>query len=316
MNELDLLRSFRADESAPSAAATARAERAWRGQRARPPRGMLRAAIAGGLIAVTSAVALILPAERGGEIGTQDARAAETLRRAAAAQHTGLNRPLRPGEYWYVRRRNVSPSEFVGRRTQYTIIQPELREDWIGADGSRRWSIRPVGRPRFPRTVDRARWEAAGSPPGTTPDDERLPASENFYVGEEAMAYRELLALPRDPEALYGRLRSAAEECTCGNSIDEETFVIAGDLLRDSPIPADLRSAVLRAAALIPGIEFVDDARDVAGRTGVGVAIAGATGPVMLVFDPSTYQLLGQTEDGGGSADLGSAIVGSPGQRP
>ena len=44
MNELDLIRSFRADVPGPSAAATARAERAWRPapRRARPALGSAR----------------------------------------------------------------------------------------------------------------------------------------------------------------------------------------------------------------------------------------------------------------------------------
>jgi len=40
------------------------------------------------------------------------------------------------------------------------------------------------------------------------------------------MTYRELLALPRDPATLYRRFHDAAVECECGNSVDQETFVL------------------------------------------------------------------------------------------
>jgi hypothetical protein len=135
-------------------------------------------------------------------------------------------------------------------------------------------------------------------------------------LGNDAVPYSKLLDLPRDPEALYRRMHDAAVECECGNGVDQETFVIAGDLLRDNPIPTDLRAAVLRAAALIPGIELLDHQRDAAGRPGVGVAFDGVGQRGVLIFDPKTYELLGENDGLGGSADLESAIVGSLNARP
>ncbi len=75
-------------------------------------------------------------------------------------------------------------------------------------------------------------------------------------------------------------------------------------------------AAVLRAAALIPGIELLDCQRDVAGRPGVGVAYDVPGRSKVLIFDPRTYELLGEREGGGGSADLESAIVSSIDERP
>jgi hypothetical protein len=110
------------------------------------------------------------------------------------------------------------------------------------------------------------------------------------------MTYRQLLALPRDPEALYRRFHDAAVECECGDSVDQETFVLVGDFLRDAPLPADLRAAVLRAAALIPGIRLIPEERDLAGRTGVGVGFDSDGRRNVLVFDRQTHQLLGEHE--------------------
>jgi hypothetical protein len=129
----------------------------------------------------------------------------------------------------------------------------------------------------------------------------------------------------------FGHLRATAVECDCGHSVDSETFVIAGDLLRDTPIPADLRAALLRAAALIPGIKLVQHERDVAGRPGIGVAFDYGSERSALIFDRATYQLLGENQrvlertsyaDAkpgaliGGSADLESTIVDSINERP
>jgi RNA polymerase sigma-70 factor (ECF subfamily) len=314
MTELDLIRSFRSDVPAPSAAATARAERAWR----RPPRGgrrpwLPRLVVAATLAAGLTALALALPSDRDARLGTGPASAAEALRRAAAVSTGGMTRPLRAGEYWYVRRRNAWPLHTDG----YKVLLPEVREDWVGPDGARRWRTRPDGPPRFPRPRDRERWQAAGSPRLLGPSEQRVPArgKPSFYVGAEAVTYAGLLALPRDPKALYQRMHDAAVDCECGNGVDEETFVIAADLLRDNPIPYDLRAAILRASALIPGIVLVERAQDVTGRTGLGVAFDGAGGRQTLVFDRRTYELLGENDGIGGSAELESAIVGSFSER-
>jgi hypothetical protein len=208
------------------------------------------------------------------------------LRLAAAAQGGGVARPLRPGEYWYVRRRTTWGTDGV-------------REDWVGVDGRRRWVMPVYGQPG-----ERSEYHA---PP---------PKQPPFYDGVNHVTYAELLDLPRDPGALYRRLRQSAIECECGNGVDEETFVIAADLLRDNPIPTGLRAAIMRATALIPGIELLDHQRDVAGRPGVGVAFDSPGRRKVLIFDPRTYELLGEKEGNGGSADLESAIVSSIDERP
>ena len=81
------------------------------------------------------------------------------------------------------------------------------------------------------------------------------------------------------------------------------------------PLPTGLRAAVLRALALVPGIEQRAE-RDILGRPGVGVAYDGSQGRQSLIFDPATYELLGDRSGQGGTADVASGIVGSPTARP
>ena len=116
MDDLDLIRSFRADVPGPDAAATARAERAWRpAPRSRGPRWVPRAAVGIAAAAAVAAAALIIPSARDGRLGAESARAAATLRHAAA-EARGLPRALRAGEYWYVRSRTVWTTGVEGRR--------------------------------------------------------------------------------------------------------------------------------------------------------------------------------------------------------
>jgi hypothetical protein len=330
MNELDLIRTFRGGAAAPTAAATARAERAWRpAGRRRPPRRARRAALAGTLAAFATAVALTVSSGGdhgvGGGLGAQPASAAETLRLAASRVGAGaraapsivtgggLTRPLRPGEYWYVKRHTAWAMSGDG----YSVVQPAVREDWVGVDGERRWRTRIEGPLEFPTARDREGWEAARRPPAEGDSEYRVraPRRPPFYDGAKLVTYEQLLALPRNPRALYERVRAAAVACACGPSVRGETFTIVGDLLRDPPLPADLRAALLRAAALIPGIELVDRVRDVAGREGVGVALDSNGERETLIFDRDTHELLGEQSRRGhvvsGSADLESAIVSS-----
>src|SRR3954469_5906622 len=170
MDELELIRSFRADMPVPSAGAVGRAGRAWR--RPEPPRRWApRIAVAAGLAAAAIAAVVALPGGDDGRLGAANAKAAETLRRAASTQHEVLPRPLRPGEFWYLRTRTAS---IIGgdEGGGYTAIQPQMREEWVAADGSRHTIVRPAGQLRFPGPRDRARWEAAGRPQLTGPGPE------------------------------------------------------------------------------------------------------------------------------------------------
>jgi hypothetical protein len=275
VDELDLIRSFRATTSPPSEPARARAQRAWLRPEPRRPRWVARVAIAACLAAAATAIALVVPGERQGRLGAPEASAAGTLRLAAKSQTGGLAHPLRPGEFFYTRTKTL----FRG--------DPADRQSWVALDGTRRW-------------LDERQ-------PGA---DFRVgPRERVFHLGDEAMSYSELLALPRDAEPLHRRLRQAAVECECGHSVDHETFVITGDLMRENPIPADLEAALLRAAALIPGIKLIESEQDVAGREGVGVAVDFKGFRSVLVFDRDNYELLGENERHDGRLVFGSAVI-------
>lgn len=311
MNELDLIRAFRADVPGPDATAIARAQRAW----LRPPRTRRAPRAAAGLVAAAAAAVavLVLLSAQTGRLGAGSAKAAATLRHAAA-QVRGLPRELKPGEYWYVRTRTLWTNAVEGRAGAYMAMGLQIREEWTAADGSRRWTTRPVGPVRFPSAKDRERWQADGSPDlAERPSVDR--SGSGFVMGTRTYRYRQLLALPRDPRALYARFHAAAVECRCGNGVDDQTFVIAVELLRTTPLPTELRAAILRATARIPGIEQRPE-RDITGRRGVAVAYHGSQGTQALIFDPETFELLGDREGLGGTADVASGIVRTPTARP
>lgn len=117
-----------------------------------------------------------------------------------------------------------------------------------------------------------------------------------FPAGGTSLTWGQLYALPTDPGQLETALN--ADIKGAGQNPTAELFVIVGDLLRESPAPPALRKALYDVAAGIPGVHLVGRITDAVGRTGTGVERDGET----LVIDPSTGELLADTEPGWSSA--------------
>ena len=308
MDELDLIRGFRQDVPAPSRAARERAVRELRAASGGPRRPRLRIALpaAGAAAAAGVAAVLALGSSDGGL--TPEASAAERLREAASvAERQPDPRAIGPGQFWYQRSieayltttGGVPADDPSATEHPFSLIQPHIREQWIGRDGGGRVRTRLRGEPRFPGPRDRERWQAAGSPDlggemdlPLVNEDAPPPGAPGFSLGQEAISYEQLLDLPTDADRLYERLRQAAERG--GSGPDDELFTIVGDLLRGAPIPSDLRGALYRVAARVPGIRAVGEVRDAAGRRGVGIGRDNQGVRSVLIFDPATAELLGE----------------------
>lgn len=281
MNELDLIRAFRASPGPPSQEARQRARRAWKQPPSRPPT-IVRNSIAVALCVTIGAVAFVSLDGGGERAGTPVSEAAEILSRAAA-RLDGLSRPLRPGEYWYTK--TLARQQAGGATPDPAVGETTIREEWTAADGSGRFSVRSPGESRFSYPKER----------------------HTIDVGDESLTVAQLLALPSNPERLHAYLRRAARDL--GNSPEQETFTIVADIL-DNPVPANLRADLLRAAARIPRIETIPDVRDIDGRPGVAVVLRDGRRTLMLIFDAETNALLGEEHRSSSGALLwGSAIL-------
>jgi RNA polymerase sigma-70 factor (ECF subfamily) len=83
-----------------------------------------------------------------------------------------------------------------------------------------------------------------------------------------------------------------------GQSIDGEALVFIADLLRTGMVPADLRAALYKAAALIPGVSVTDGQATLGGRKGIAIGRVEETSHTRqdIIIDPKTGLLIGERQ--------------------
>jgi len=81
-------------------------------------------------------------------------------------------------------------------------------------------------------------------------------------------------------------------------SPESEAFVTIADGLRTGVVPADLRAALHKAAALIPGVTVGDRRATVDGRTGIAIGVPSPDGVVRtgIIIDPTSGLVIGEQD--------------------
>jgi hypothetical protein len=128
--------------------------------------------------------------------------------------------------------------------------------------------------------------EEPGTNPKNTPDTVPAPGLAN-----PTPAF--LASLPTDPGQLASVLRTEAAKD--GSDIDAMIFkrVSALATTADALLSPELRSALYRVLATLPGAERVPGQVDLAGRTGVAIARNSDGKRLELIIDPATSRMLG-----------------------
>lgn len=266
-------------------------------------RRWLRPALVAGVVTAVTAVAVVVIAPSGDHAGPSASREAAALLEdiALAAEHVEEPK-IRDDQFVYIRSK-------VGWTSQAGDAPAKLepvrgREVWVSVDGSRPGMLHDPGARSDHETLEKP-----------TPE---IPSNTG---------YRHLQTLPTDPDGMLDWLHSKSEG---GSSEDEATFVLVGDLARESLMPPAQAAALYRAAARIPGVFVIDDAVDAAGRHGVAVARIDDGERVELIFDKETKEFLGEREVAvedlpwgfkkgdvtGRTAILERTVVDEVGQRP
>ncbi|MFI1360721.1 CU044_5270 family protein [Streptomyces sp. NPDC020898] len=246
------------------------------GRRARAPRRRF-AVIAVPLAMAAAIVGAVLAGSVGSRTATTDTDAVDLLNRIAEVAAAKRSVPVRDDQYVYV-------------RTQGSIKFSEkdiriLREErWAPVDGKRAGLLRTtvlVG-PPF-----RHRDPLSAYSKGT--HDTTLSRDPNVTT------FRELQALPTDPDSLLEKIYAG----TKGEGQTRESAALEkiGDMLPDATLLPELDAALYRAAAKIPGVSVVTDAKDYTGRSGIGLSFKERDGRTVWVFDKKSLDFLGSADE-------------------
>ena len=319
MSEIKLLHQLRAGLPAarPEKRAAARAalmtriddaEPSRRPGRVRPWRSRrLKLLVAG---ACLGALLVALPIGIFGGSGKVQPAVAQVLRKTAEVAAT--QEPVYPGrgQYLYTRSKGAflnavaynpdCPDGGTSKRPcettdEWSVLVPTEHESWISFDDSLRGRVRNVtGRPRFVSADQRAGWVAAGSPP--LPRAGRV--EDTSASGGMLLDAATISRLPTDPPTLRKMIEAREIRGVEGPPGEAETFTLIGDMLREAYLPSEVRAALYRLTAELPGVELLGDVEDPAGRPGIGVAYTDRRRGIRheLIFDPETSALLGERE--------------------
>ncbi|SDT05500.1 CU044_5270 family protein [Microterricola viridarii] len=182
-----------------------------------------------------------------------------------------------------------------------TLYIPSDRSDtWV-------WERRVLPATVFFSAAGQAAAELGNATVDDDPDlNGVLRARAGAFYGGPARGEGDFDGYSRDPATLRDQFYAAYVGGS--SSIDEDVWVRITDLLRTGEVPADLRAALYRTAALVPGVSIVEQMATLDGRTGVAL---GHTEPARaslmrdeIIIDPQTGQLIGTrgvwlTDEGG-----------------
>lgn len=314
MDELTLLRNTRRDFE-PSEAALYRGraallERASAspthvGPSGRPTRGR-RFAIGGlstlGAAALVAGLVLTDVVGLAGWRGGAGSAAAAVLHNASSATIDSVDPVLASDEFLRVRTKgvNISHGEAGGVAASFQISTDDTlyrpanpADDWVWERGPQ--SVFATFGTESARVAEAWREGFVDADSFEQGDLLRAPGGA-FYGGATGAGFDDLDALPRDPYRLLNHIYRVT--LGSGPSPDTEALVYIADRLRIGAVPADLRAAMYEAAAMIPGMEFVDGQATLDGRTGIAIGrIENAWSTrVEIIIDPETGTFLGDRE--------------------
>jgi hypothetical protein len=215
--------------------------------------------------------------------GTSALTAAYILDHAASAAASASLPVPRPDQYVYVSSVTTYVSTEVGKSGTKSWLYRTARQIWLSADGLRAGLLREVQYPNV-----KLPWGPV--PPAISGDPVGWSALNPLSCPGKPPArftYAFLTTLPTGPAQLRTWIYRHPDG---GNRADAQAWTDIGDMFREMLVPPKLAAALFRVAATIPGARVVPHAVNAVGRAGVAVSRSGAE----LIFDPQTYQLIGE----------------------
>jgi RNA polymerase sigma-70 factor (ECF subfamily) len=300
LDELELVRAFRADQPEPTPDSVTAARTALRQairderrvtveRRAQPGRHRRqrrrRLVLAGALAACGLAIAGALGFQTAATPPTALAAAMDRLAHVAASQDwTGIPGP---GQYLYTESEGLTGSDTIANHQECSVQQVEHRQSWIATNGSGAiQDIRDTS--RFTSAADQATCAALNI---TDPSSQDSSWSNRFPPGGLSFPTNDWHSLSTDPATLLRQVHQRDG----GPDTPGEWFTNVGDFMRESDVPPVIRAALYQAAALIPGVRLLGSQTDQAGQTGLGVGFyRGGRLWSELIFNQGTGALLAE----------------------
>ncbi len=265
-------------------------------------RGRLRPALVGAAVAAVAAIAVTVAVPSGSTSQPHASQEATALlgHIALAAEHEKAPAGIRDDQFVYLKSRTAFTVSENGGPAKLQPVHD--REVWQSVDGTRKGLLEE-----------------------NTPDNEHVSlGTKGKKAGERSTYYRDLAKLPTGTEAMHDWLyRVSADEVDAerpdGN---DAAFMLFADLIQESLMPPEVGAALYRAAATIPGVDVVHDAKDLTGREGIAITRTTGQEKVQLIFDQKTYAFLGERvydlhgTSMGGTSIITRAVVDKAGERP
>ncbi|TPQ22309.1 CU044_5270 family protein [Streptomyces sporangiiformans] len=219
--------------------------------------------------------------------------AAEVLERIAkAAEKRPGPEGVRDDQFVYIK----SQDDYMEATHDDTCPVPSHdltdREIWKAVDG-KRWGLDRSESGRYEEKIN-PKFMANDKPPSD---------------------YREVEALPTDPDALYDWLHKGSNPRARSH---DAAFRTATTILSDNIVPPEVSAALFRAVAKLPGVTVVKDAEDAEDALGRGGVAIGRTDKDMKertdwIFDEKTLEYLGERQVYAGKATSGRCGTTKPG---
>lgn len=304
MDELTLLRTVHEDSADPTPEMLDQRRRALiehigsRRPRNQSHRALKRTGLIGGSTIAAAAIvaALVLTNVVGlaGWRGGAEPAAAEALGDAAAATIKTSDPVVGPGQYLKVSTQavySVDGDDGTGHGAAYLATQNG--QIYVPADHSNDWVwVRDPS--NVVRTFGPASERAAAADEGASNTPEVIRAAKGAWYNGKPTEW-DFGNLPRDPQQLLNYIYRVT--AGTGVSADGEALVFIADTLRTGVVPADLRAALYKAAAGIPGVTITDRTATLDGHTGIAFGRDEGNGLRQeIIIEPSTGLLIGERE--------------------
>jgi hypothetical protein len=233
--------------------------------------------------------------------GAATAQAAQVLNEAAQTTIKTADPVVNPGQYLKIQSSNLWGSFSVDENgKEFQWLDTENMTMYIPANRNEEWVWERSG--RIPTVFfDEASREYEKTLQYDSPKGYVLRGPNGAFYGsapdQSGFPSPEYLAsFPRDPHMLLNNIFK--KTIGQGQSIDGEAVVFIADLLRTGMVPADLRAALYKAAALIPGVTVTDDQATLNGRKGIAIGRVEEVSHTRqdIIIDPQTGLLIGERQ--------------------